>query len=178
MPIATHKSNHWFAKLAFWIGLIGLLSSCSTGKPQLSSSQKVYRNGRFGYEFPYPNHWIPDRAPGNRDGQVFVNPKNPAMKIRGWASNKLPAFAAIIPNNNHTQTVSASSLQRNFETEQGLRGHLQVEIGENISSIALTVVQAEVSYSFQAQSPNEDFAAYYPLFYSLARQYRIRQQLE
>ena len=171
--------NSYFTRLAFCIciGLTGLLSSCSSGELQLSGSQKIYRNGRFGYEFPYPSNWIPDRSPGNRDGQVFLNPTNPAMKIQGWASNELPAITAVT-SASAAESLSASSLQRNFETDQGLQGNLQVEIGEHISSIALTVVQAEISYSFQAQSPNEDFATYYPLFYSIARQYRIQPQLE
>ena len=155
--------------------MLGLLISCQSGNFNRPGSRKIYRNSRFGYEFPYPDRWILDESPENRDGQILTHPENPAIKIQGWAGSNISALA-VVPDRSSPPPPPA--LTQNFETEQGLRGNLQVEIGETMSSMTLTLVQEEVRYSLRSQSPNEEFADYYALFYATARQYRLQRQIE
>ena len=175
MSITPGRERNCLARRVCWIALTGLLVSCQAGNFELPGSRKIYRNRRFGYEFPYPSHWILDESPGNRDGQVLVHPENPAIKIQGWAGNSISTLA-VTPI--RSSQAASSALNQNFETEQGLFGNLQIEIGETMSSMTLTLVQENVSYSLRSQSPNEEFADYYSLFYTTARQYRLQRQIE
>lgn len=142
------------------------LWACSTPILDVSSiSWKTYSNLRYGFEFPYPSNWTPLTKPTNDDGIAFVSPRNSNVEIRGWASNQLS------PSITEDSQGSASY---NFQTTQGLRGVLLVETGNTVSSMKLTLSQNQVEYHWQGKSPSQEFSKYYPLFYYIAQQYRVR----
>ncbi|NEO97642.1 MAG: hypothetical protein F6K58_02825 [Symploca sp. SIO2E9] len=159
-----------------------MISSCGISELSSPSSWDTYHNPRYNFEFPYPSNWQALPMPENLDGQVFRDPQNPSVEIRGWA--KL-LEAAVSPttgvNSSSVETQLpkstgceiASSQPQNFTTNQGFRGKMQVEIGEQISSMKLTLSQGEVVYNWQGQSKSETFADYYRLFYEIASEYRI-----
>ena len=163
--------SRWFA-LAMLSG-VGLAGCEVNGVFDRAQSQQIYQNERFGYAVPYPMGWVEKAAPTNRDGQVFVNPENPAIAIQAWASSNLDSTLST-PSASKTSNDPLLPLT-NFETQQGIPGHLQVSIGQEVSILTLTLAQGASRYSLQAQSPNEEFASYYELFHSIARQYRIQR---
>ena len=50
---------------------------------------------------------------------------------------------------------------------------LVVEVGQQVSSMTLTLTQGQVKYYWQGQSNSQEFQNYYRLFYYIAQQYRI-----
>ncbi|NEO30274.1 MAG: hypothetical protein F6K36_07490 [Symploca sp. SIO3C6] len=146
------------------------------------SNWNTYRNPRYSFEFPYPSNWQALPMPENLDGQVFRDPQNPTLEIRGWAKLLETAVSPTTGvNSSSLETQSptskgdeiALSQQQNFTTNQGFRGKMQVEIGTQISSMKLTLSQGQVVYNWQGQSQSENFADYYRFFYEIASQYRI-----
>ena len=152
-----------------------LLASCKVANwDDLARSQQVYQNARFGYTVPYPVGWVTSPEPTNQDGQTFINPDNPTIAMRVWASNRL----ATGRNSAERDRNSVSTKQLlNFETEQGIQGNLDIIIGQELSILTLTLPQASTDYSLQAQAPGEEFANYYKLFHALAHQYRIQPEI-
>lgn len=146
-----------------------MLSGCRPDMSQ-SGSWKIYHNPRYDFTFPYPSTWKPSQPPDNRDGQAFNHPDNPAIEVRGWASNRLPNPRG---DEQGTSKNATSGLKPNFKTQQGLAGELKVQIDQRTSSMTLTLIQGEVRYNWQGRSPSEQFADRYQLFYSMARQYRV-----
>lgn len=140
------------------LGLI--LSGCQAPAIYQSSQWLIYENSRFGFTFPYPNDWVPARPPANADGQVFRDPQNPAISIRGWASYRVNGS---LPR----------SIEENFQTEQGLWGELQIKIGLDISLMTLTLQRDEVEYQWQGEAPSAEFQNYYQFFYHVASRYRV-----
>lgn len=167
------------------IPLVIMLLSCRASNIGSHSSWDIYRNPRYGFEFPYPSDWLPFPMPDNRDGRAFRDPQNASSEIRGWAANPLSKTAdpqrkqgrhrlhleASPPST--SQKDSPKFQQQNFTTEQGLTGKLRVEINPDISLMTLTLSQGNVSYNWQGQCNSEQFADYYRFFYYVARQYRL-----
>lgn len=168
--VETLIKNYGMTATAIVIGIV--LSGCGPSLEQKQSRFEIYRNSRYDFEFPYPAEWIADIEPANRDGQAFSEPNNPDIQIRGWASY-------LAPRDEQTRQQSPDEtevLKKNFITQQGQTGNLNVEIGTEISSITLTLQQADIQYNWRGQTPNQKFSEYYPLFYSLAGQYKISIQ--
>lgn len=159
-------------------GVIGLavavgLSSCRPSGFQPASSLGTYRNARYEFEFPYPKDWIAAEPPTNGDGQAFSDPKNPKVEIRGWAGYRLPSAG---DNGKHkTANDESETLKQNFTTQQGVTGELEVNLGPEISSMTLTLVQDKLQYNWYGQSPSKKFAGYYQFFYNIASQYKVPQ---
>ncbi len=148
-----------YRRFAGWMGLLCLslvLVACSAFRP--TESWQTYRNPRFHFEFVYPSSWTASAAPSNQDGQAFTDPKNAAVQVRGWASIK-----------------GGEALAQNFQTAQGWTGNLRVEIGHETSAMTLTLNREQVEYGWQGKAPSQDFAAYYPTFAAIARQYKVPQ---
>ena len=128
---------------------------------------KTYYNSRYGFEFLYPSDWVTATPPEDQDGQVFTLPQNPAVEIRGWASNR-----SALPKD------KAKSLQSNFKTKQGLAGQLKVKISPELSSMTLTLNQGQIRYTWQGQAPSQQFSNYYRFFYYTAAEYQVSQPKE
>lgn len=158
------KNNLLKLIVGLTIGVV--LSSCSSTTSMQSNSWKVYSNERYGYQFPYPSNWEGARASSNADGQAFRHPQNPAVEMRAWAGYDLSNSISI---NEETQGTGA----RNFTTEEGLPGELKVNIGPDISSMTLTLIEGQVQYHWQAEAPSQQFDDYYKFFYYVASQYDV-----
>ncbi|OCR02774.1 hypothetical protein BCD67_18095 [Oscillatoriales cyanobacterium USR001] len=160
--------------------LVATLLGCSSSAVQ-SGSWEIYRNARYGFEFPYPDNWVAGEAPVNGDGQVFSDRQNPALEMRGWAGYNLVGDVGKEGKNiknNKNNIDSPKPLQENFTTEQGVVGELKVELGDRVSSMTLTLVRGDVRYNFQGKAPSKQFADYYKFFYYVASQYRISPPLK
>lgn len=142
------------------IALLLILYGCFTPSLDVTDmTWNIYKNSRYGFEFPYPSNWKTLATPTNADGIVFVSPKNNTVEIRAWASNQI--LESITPE------------KPNFQTTQGLTGILAVEVGNSVSSMTLTLTQNQVKYNWQGRTPSQEFQNYYPLFYYIAQQYRV-----
>jgi hypothetical protein len=141
-----------------------LLVACSVLRPP--ESWETYQNPQFQFEFVYPNSWTASPATSKGDGQAFTDPKNPAVEVSGWATLKSAAKGAA---------KSEPSLAQNFQTAQGWPGNLRVEIGRDMSVMTLTIQREQIAYGWQGKAPSQDFAAYYPTFAAIARQYKVPQ---
>jgi hypothetical protein len=147
------------------LALLGLLWGCSVpGFHPSSTTWKTYKNSRYDFEFPYPSNWNALLPPGNNDGIIFVAPQKD-VEMRGWAGNRLPESISTAKVKTKTNT--------NFKTAQGVSGVLMVEVGQEVSSMTLTLSRERVKYYWQGRSKSQDFQNYYRLFYYIAQQYRI-----
>lgn len=153
--------------LAIILGIT--LTNCTPLNSQPSQQWETYYNQRFGFKFPYPREWKPGNPPSNGDGQVFINPQEPLVQIRGWGGYKPSLFSP--PNS--SAKVTPNPLKLNFKTHQGLPGELKVEIGPEISSMTLTLIQGDRQYSCQGQAPSPLFDHYYKFFYYIMGEYEI-----
>jgi hypothetical protein len=150
------------------IALLMMLWGCTTPSFRASNvTWKTYTNNRYGFEFPYPSNWNISSKPENDDGIAFVSPENNTVEIRAWASNRLDP---IIPPDK-----TKTSVNPNFKTAQGIPGVMVVEVGQEISSITLTITHDQVKYNWRGQSPSQDFTNYYRFFSYIARQYKVRK---
>lgn len=152
---------------AYWGGVVAvvLLSGCSQSAPPQAADWVIYQNPRYGFEFPYPGNWTTAIAAENRDGQAFVDPRQPDVEIRGWASQR----SAVAPE----EQDPSGLIQPNFETDQGIPGELQVYITPDVSTMELTLVQDDVVFYWRGQSPSAQFSDYYKFFDYVARHYRV-----
>lgn len=147
--------------------LLMILSGCSAlGFNSFNVTWNTYSNSRYGFEFPYPSNWTVLNTPENNDGIAFVSPENDSVQIRGWAVNELPKSLTAERHNE-------KAVNPNFQTVQGISGVMFVEVGQQVSSMTLTLTQAQVQYCWQGRSQSKDFPDYYRLFYYIAQQYRI-----
>jgi hypothetical protein len=145
---------------------IGMISwGCNANNSQLQETRwNIYRNNRYGFEFPYPNTWQQLGNPDNSDGIALVSPNKKNVEIRAYASKPVLKFATENP-----QPVL------NFQTHQGVSGVLSVEVGEKVTVIKLTITQAQLEYHWQGKSASQDFQNYYRLFHYIAKEYKISQ---
>ncbi|BAY25204.1 hypothetical protein NIES2100_50100 [Calothrix sp. NIES-2100] len=127
---------------------------------------KTYINNRYGFEFPYPSNWNALPPPDNDDGIAFVSPQKSSVVIRAWAGNRLPESAS--PD-------AKITVNPNFKTAQGIPGVMVVEVGQQVSSMTLTITQGQVKYYWQGRSQSQDFTDYYRFFYYIAQQYKVPQ---
>jgi hypothetical protein len=149
------------------IALVIMLWGCTApGFNASTVSWKTYTNNRYGFEFPYPSNWNSLPPPDNDDGIAFVSPQKSSVVIRSWAGNRLPesfmpdAKITVIPN---------------FKTAQGIPGVMVVEVGQQVSSMTLTITQGQVKYYWQGRSQSQDFTDYYRFFYYIAQGYKVPQ---
>ncbi|MBU7585077.1 MAG: hypothetical protein KAF91_19640 [Nostoc sp. TH1S01] len=142
------------------IAFLLLLSGCSQPFRVSDTQWQTYSNSRYGFEFPYPSNWTVLAVPENDDGIVLVSPRSQNVEMRAWASNLSPDTKNVI--------------QPNFQTTQGVSGVLLVEVGQQEGAMKLTLTQGKVTYYWQGKSPSQEFSNYYPLFYYIAQQYRIK----
>lgn len=129
---------------------------------------KTYKNNRYSFEFPYPNTWQIQPTPTNDDGVVLVSPHNPAIEIRGWAGNRLPEEINV-------NTQAQQDTTPNFQTQQGKKGILIVEVKPPNSVMKLTIKTNRLTYHWQGTSPTEEFDDYYRVFNYIARSYKITE---
>ncbi|BAZ05256.1 hypothetical protein [Calothrix sp. NIES-3974] len=149
------------------LGMLILVLGCShQGHGLSSSSWKIYKNARYGFEFPYPSNWKIQSQPNNADGVVLVSPEDESVEIRSWAANQLP-------NSLQLETKSQSNTNPNFQTLQGKKGILVVEATPEVNLIKLTLSHDKIDYTWQGQSPSQEFSDYYQFFYYIAQNYRI-----
>jgi hypothetical protein len=142
------------------IALSLLLWGCSKPFSVSETQWQTYSNSRYGFEFPYPSNWNVLKLPDNNDGITLVSPRSQTVQIRAWATNRLPS--------------TVNDIETNFQTTQGVSGVLLVEVGQQVGSMKLTITSGKVTYYWQGYSPSQDFSNYYPLFYYIAQQYRIK----
>ncbi|WP_449420943.1 hypothetical protein [Phormidium nigroviride] len=174
---------YYLKRLVCGVALGAALLGCSSPATIQSGSWQTYHNARYNFEFLYPDNWLAAEAPANGDGQAFNDPKNPAVEIRGWAGYNVPGVTGKQRDkhntgkqrdqNNNIDIDRAKPLHRNFTTEQGLSGQLKVNLGSQVSSMTLTLVEGDVRYNFQGKAPSKQFADYYKFFYYVASQYRV-----
>lgn len=162
----TRKSV-WFAPVLGAVASL-LIVGCAPSDMGVAQHWKLYRNLRYGFEFPYPDTWEVAPLVSNQDGQLYRDPHNAEVKILGWASKISPEVGTDLEQARQNLVSSP-----NFVTTQGLRGHLRVEIGAEVSVMTLTLTRGEVVYSWQGRSPSDEFAGYYQFFYYVASHYRV-----
>ncbi|PSB18231.1 hypothetical protein C7B65_16140 [Phormidesmis priestleyi ULC007] len=152
----------------FSLGLVltVFLMSCGSNDSTSSTTWKIYKNERFGFEFPYPDRWVMSIPPENRDGIAFGDPQNPDVEIRGWA-----AYERSFMRDRKKQPSIPAPL--NFKTLQGVPGNLDAKIGAESSSLTLTLVHEGTRYYWRGSTPNQKFADYFRFFNYIASHYRV-----
>lgn len=149
------------------LGMLILVLGCGHQRHGLgSSSWKIYKNVRYGIEFPYPSNWKIQSQPNNADGVVLVSPQDKSVEIRAWAANQLPDSLQL-------ETNSQSTTNPNFQTLQGEKGILVIEATPEISLMKLTLTSDKINYTWQGQSSSQEFSNYYQVFYYIVQNYRI-----
>lgn len=145
------------------IGMIFWGCNANNLQPQ-NQIWKIYKNPRYGFEFPHPNTWQELGNPDNSDGIALAPANQKTVEIRAHVSK--PLFTSPKPN---PQPVY------NFRTNQGFSGVMSIEVGDQVTVIKLTITQAELEYHWQGKSSSQEFANYYRLFYYIAQEYKISQ---
>lgn len=171
--ISTLIRRSCFVRLLLGLILTVFVLSCGPND-STSTTWKVYKNERFGFEFPYPDRWAESIPPENRDGMAFGDPQNPEVEIRGWAEYERLAPTATprksFTRNSKQQLPTPSPL--NFTTLQGVPGNLDAKIGAQ-STLTLTLAQGETRYYWRGSAPNQKFDDYYRFFNYIASRYRV-----
>jgi len=153
------KQGLWRKALKALILLCALVSvSACSASPSLDN-WKIYQNPRYGFTFPYPQHWQALPPPENLDGQIFAHPDRPEIQIQGFARSQ----------------VDLKGLEDgpNFVTNQGIKGVLTPTVETTTSRLTLRIYSHQVYYVWEGRSPSSEFAQYYPLFEQIAREYTI-----
>ena len=164
-PWGARQINRVLCAITCSVGIGIIFWGCNANNLQPQNQiWKIYKNPRYGFEFPYPNTWQELGNPDNSDGIALVSPNKKNVEIRAYASKPLLKFATENP-----QPVP------NFRTHQGFSGVLAVEAGEKVTVIKLTISQENLEYHWQGQSGSKDFQNYYRLFYYIAQEYKISQ---
>ncbi|MTJ06994.1 MULTISPECIES: hypothetical protein [unclassified Anabaena] len=158
---AIHVQKTLYA-ITSGVGIGMMMWGCNTNLQLNETTWKIYRNDRYGFEFPYPNTWKELGTPDNSDGIALVSPNKKTVEIRSWASKPLLKSQKSKP-------------EPNFQTNQGVSGVLVVEVSEKVTIMKLTITQEQLEYHWQGQSGSQEFANYYRLFYYVAQEYKISQ---
>lgn len=170
IAILTLIRKSWIVQLLLGLMLAVFLVSCGSSD-STSRTWKLYRNERFGFEFPCPDRWVESIPPENRDGIAFGDPQSPEVEIRGWGESKRQG--AILKRATGRDLQKSPSIPLNFTTLQGVPGNLDAKIGLQSSSLTLTLTQGEVRYYWRGHAPNQKFGDYYRLFNYIASHYRV-----
>ncbi|AFZ59346.1 hypothetical protein [Anabaena sp. PCC 7938] len=165
--VKTYNLRRIIVTLVSGVGTAMIFSGCGNSFLTSKITWETYHNPRYGFEFPYPSNWNSSTPPDNNDGVTFISPQNQNTEIRAWASKELPE--SIIQDQ---ETIK--QIDHNFETDQGVSGVMVVEVGQQMSSMKLTITQGQVTYYWQGQSNSKEFRDHYRLFYYIAQQYKIR----
>jgi len=166
MTVSTKAITWSFHWKVYGLILLLALSGCSVPSFQGNSqSWKIYKNSRYGFEFPYPSHWE-EVKPDNNDGIIFISPRKKSVEIRGWAGKNLI-------KNTDTNSNGKKSINPNFKNTQGISGIMTVEIGKIESTIGIKFHQGNVKYYWQGKAPSQEFNDYYRSFYYIAQNYRL-----
>jgi hypothetical protein len=168
LPTAFHFMRN-LRHIIYAIALSVILGGCTTTPSFKISNQtwKLYKNARYGFEFPYPSTWksVPS---DNGDGIVFISPRNNTVEIRSWAGMQLPEGITSEKN-------PKTSINSNFTTAQGVSGVLTVEVGQQEGVMTLKLAQGKVKYYWQGKAPSPEFDNYYRFFDYIASSYKIGQ---
>jgi hypothetical protein len=165
MTSAINYGNRMCFRICFAVSLLSAILGGCGGFSEVG--WKTYSNSRYGFEFPYPENWQSLPAPENGDGIVFVSPQDVEAEIRGWAGNRLPS--------DFEQSKGAKkTINPNFQTKQGIKGILLVEVTSQQSLMTLTLTQGQIKYYWQGRCNTQDFNRYYRFFYYTARQYKVK----
>ncbi|WP_413174147.1 hypothetical protein [Anabaena azotica] len=174
MSIAVLKTRRWMRVIAGAVSNIGtigtamILSGCTITNIYASEvTWKTYSNTRYSFEFPYPSNWNSSGTSDNNDGIAFVAPNNRNVEMRAWASRHLEV---------NIQEQYSREQTQNFQTAEGVFGVMSVDVGQQTTSMTLTITQGQVKYYWRGQSNSKEFKEYYRLFYYIAQQYKIRGQ--
>ncbi|MCY7324163.1 MAG: hypothetical protein LH660_20765 [Phormidesmis sp. CAN_BIN36] len=170
IAILTLIRKSWIVQFLLGLVLTVFLVSCGSSD-STSRTWKLYRNERFGFEFPYPDRWVESILPENRGGIAFGDPQAPEVEIRGWGESKRQG--AILKEPMSRDLKKSPSIPLNFTTLQGVPGNLDAKIGLQSSSLTLTLAQGEVRYYWRGRAPNQKFSDYYRLFNYIASHYRV-----
>ncbi|MEA5552256.1 hypothetical protein VB713_15040 [Anabaena cylindrica UHCC 0172] len=165
--VKTYNLRRIIVALVSGVGTAMIFSGCGTSFPNSKLTWETYQNPRYGFEFPYPSNWTSLAAPDNNDGVTFISPQNQNVEIRAWASKESPESIT-----QDQETIK--QIDHNFETSQGVSGVLVVEVGQQVSSMKLTITQGQEVYYWQGQTNSQEFKDYYQLFYYIAQHYKIR----
>lgn len=170
MCLCRGTGSGWTQRLGRWMGLGLVVGLASCARPAVESVRtwKVYQNPNYGFEFPYPDNWVPAPLSDSQDGRRFRNPYSTDVEILGWASH-----VSSVLGDSSEQVRRSVLAAPNFTTRQGLRGQLRVEIGPTVSLMTLTLTEDGVVYFWQGRSPSGQFSQYYEFFNYVARQYYV-----
>ncbi|MEI6445513.1 MAG: hypothetical protein WCO29_20895 [Nostocales cyanobacterium ELA583] len=164
-PWGAVQINRVLCAIASGVGIGMIVWGCNANNLQLEDGTwNIYKNKRYGFEFPYPNKWQVLGSPDNSDGIALVSRNKKNVEIRAYASKPLLKSSMENP-----QPVP------NFRTHQGFPGVLSVEVGEKVTVMKLTITQEQLEHHWQGQSDRQDFQNYYQLFYYIAQEYKISQ---
>jgi hypothetical protein len=164
-PWGAVQINKALCAMISGVGIGMIVWGCSANNLQSpDTTWNIYRNKRYGFEFPYPNTWQALENPDNSDGIALVSANKKNVEIRAYASKPLLKYLTKNP-----QPVS------NFQTHQGFSGVMAVEVGEKVTVMKLTITQEQLEYHWQGKSDRQDFQNYYRLFYYIAQEYKISQ---
>jgi len=144
-------------------------------------------NVRFGFSFLYPREW--DRKdPMNGDGNTYVNPKNPDVKILAWGS-----YAVLYENINEAVIKTIESMKREkkfkllYDTESGRHAYSwekeNDEVAETreqvegrrfvyqcfvdkkkITYMHLITQKDDIQFSIKCEAPSKAYSDYEDLF--------------
>lgn len=141
---------------------------CSTQNLQrYENAWKIYKNYRYGFEFPYPSNWQ-EMRPVNGDGIIFISPTKNSVKIIAWAGNQLFSHT----NRDRNTRISTNP---NFKNVQGISGVMTIETGVTESIITLKFARNQIKYYWQGKAPSQEFDDYYRFFHYIAQNYRLSE---
>jgi len=146
-----------------------LLGACSSLVNPERAEWEIYQNERYDFAFPYPDTWSVGPVMDNLDGREFRDPYVDGVSIRGWASQVSGGIVAP------TGGVPDHEILPNFTTDQGVKGRLNVTIGEDVSNMQLVLIEDGVVYYWEGRSPSDLFDDYFRFFYYVAEQYRLEE---
>jgi hypothetical protein len=170
MTSAVSYGYRVYFRICFAIGLLSMTlwgctapnSNLPINLPNFSTvGWKTYSNSRYKFEFPYPENWQSLPAPENHDGIAFISPQNPEVQIRGWAGKLLPS-------------EFGRDQKPNFQTKQGIKGTLLVEVTSQTSVMTLNLTQGQIKYYWQGHCNSQNFDKYYRFFYYIAQEYKVK----